>query len=193
MTTLEDVFSLYERNAASVYHDCAQLNKLETCPIKWEGKCLCQFKVPVFPKTIGNPEIPCNIKRRCYVKPGHECPVCFEPILTKTTAYLTCCGHAFHKKCIFEMVESKWLQLYPCTIHCPLCRTYLGSEIYEMTKRYNIFDQDKPMNYLDRLEEFWIGKDFELVVPCSNGFDHAAGMKKGCSQCKKYIQTGEFD
>ena len=193
MTTAEDAFSLYERNAASIYHNCARLNRLETCPIQWEGKCLCQFNVPVFSRTIGNAEVPCDMKRRCYVKPGQECPICFESILTKTSAYLTCCGHAFHKKCIFELVESKWLQSYPCTIHCPLCRTYLGSEIYEMTKRYNVFVQEKPMNYLDRLEEFWIGKDFELIVPCSDGFDHAAVMKKGCSQFKKYIKTGEYD
>jgi hypothetical protein len=191
MTTVEDIYSLYERNL-TIYSDCTRANKIETCPSQWLNKCYCSSKVPVCPKIIGNSEVQCNIKRKCYIKPGEECPICLEPILTKESGYLTCCGHAFHKKCVFKIVESKWFQSFPCTIHCPMCRKYLGGEIYEMTKRYNVFNETR-VNYLDRIEDFWLCKDFYLIVPCSNGYDHAVGMKKGCSQCKKYIETGKYE
>jgi hypothetical protein len=125
MTTGEDAFSLYERNAANTYHDCARLNRLETCPIKWEGKCLCQFNVPVFSTTIGNAEVPCDIKRRCYVKPGQECPVCFEDI---NQSSILSCGHKIHSGCI---ILSK-------KICCPMCRQNIKLTRDELGKIYDL-------------------------------------------------------
>ena len=98
MSTAEDVFYLYERNS-SHYHNCNKIDRLEICEECASDGCYCHLKQDVYPFTIGDQQLPCNIKVRCYIRPGDECPVCYEEILTKSSAYITCCGHHFHKKC----------------------------------------------------------------------------------------------
>ena len=187
--TAEDVFALYE----------TKVNDISVSV------------TPLIPKSIGNIDVPCSIKRRCYIKPGEECPICIESILTKTNAFLTCCGHAFHKSCIFKCVEKKWEEKYPGTFYCPVCRTYLGCDVHDMNERYvipsinddfegensfkgeNSFEGVKKLNYLDILENFWLTKDLSLALPCRNRYDHYVGMKKDCYRCKQFVLYGEYD
>lgn len=187
MTTVEDVLELYVREPNKIYHDCNKMDNIANCPNCFDGKCFCYSEQPVQVLTIGNTEVPCSIKRKCYIKPGEECPVCMEPIMNKSTAYLTCCGHSFHKTCIFKSMETFWIHNYAKNYKCPMCRTNLGMDIHNINQRYIINDNS---TYLDELEHFWFKKDFYVPTMCANNYDHYLGMKKNCLQCEKYILNG---
>ena len=190
MATAEDVFYLYERNF-EVYHDCNKSNQIDTCKTEWKGYCYCFYTQPLIPITIGNNKSMCNIKRKCYISQGEECPICLEKILTKSNSYLTCCGHSFHKLCIFKSMEKKWIEKYGSVFKCPMCRTNLGMDIHDINERYNFhYNEDNSINYLDGLENFWFKKDFTIAHICRNKFDHYLGMKKDCDICKKYVLNG---
>ena len=189
MSTAEDVFYLYERNS-SYYYDCKLYNNLNNCiTYLLTNECLCKEKNQVvFPITIGNQECSCSLNRKCYVKPGTECPICFEEILKKSETYLTCCGHAFHKKCIFNSFKQKILFKKTSNFNCPLCRKRLGYELFDINMRYLQTDKYK----LDDLEE--VNQRGEFMVPsiCLNGDNHYLGMKKDCKLCNKYRKTGHL-
>ena len=51
----------------------------------------------IVPKTLQE-----NLQVKHYIEQGHECPICYESINHKNTAFLTNCGHAFHYKCIID-------------------------------------------------------------------------------------------
>lgn len=187
--TAEDVFSLYERNF-DFYFDCNKTGKIDTCPTSWKGYCYCFYSQPLLPITIGNTGICCNIKRKCYIKPGEECPICMDPIITKSTAYLTSCGHSFHKLCIFKSMEKKWSEKYGSNFNCPMCRTNLGMDIHDINERYN-FNIEQHRSHLDNLENFWFKKEFTIAYICRNNFDHYLGMKKGCKKCDDYVLQGK--
>ena len=184
MATAEDVFYLYERNS-SYYHSCKQQGKIDLCPDNWSNECFCYTKQEVFPSKIGNQCVPCDIKRKCYIKQGEECPICLEGIFRKKDAYITCCGHSFHKCCIFKSMETQWKRKYASNFKCPLCRTNLGTDIHEIDSRYNVSG-----NSLDNLENFWLNKDFMLAQTCGKNYDHEIGMKKDCFICFKYREKG---
>ena len=190
MATAEDVLELYVREPNKIYNDCKLLNKLEHCPDCWNGNCFCYSNQPIKTITIGNTEVPCNLKRKCYIKPGEECPICMDKIVNKANAYLTCCGHSFHKTCIFKSMETFWTHNYAKNFKCPICRTNLGMDIHMINERYAICDDS---TYLDGLENFWLNKDFSVAHMCRNNYNHYLGMKKNCLQCKKYILHGDFE
>ena len=184
MTTTEDVFWLYERNRF-IYNDCKHSGK--SCPNQYGNECLCYLKEYVYPTTVGDPSLPCRFNVRQYIKIGEECPICIDPILYKTNAYLTGCGHAFHKKCLLKMFESKWSEKLYSVFHCPMCRTSLG--LPELDKRYNTdIAEDGSFNSLDELENFWITKDYMMCQPCSKS--HPIGMKYNCKKCRNYRTHG---
>jgi Ring finger domain len=184
MTTAEDVFCLYERNSV-YYSDCYKNGKIETCPNNWCNECYCYTINKIKPFTIGDQSVPCNIKRKCYVKQGEECPICMDKILRKCDTYLTSCGHSFHKKCIFKIVELKWSYKYGSQVKCPMCRTSIGTDIHEIDERYSY----KP-GTLDELENFWIKKDYILPEICRLGYNHSLGFKNDCISCINYRQKG---
>ena len=191
MTTAEDVFWLYERNS-KIYHNCKIADKIDTCPTYFNNTCFCFLEQSVYPFTIGNDEVPCNIKRKCYIKQGEECPICMEKILSKSNAYLSVCGHCFHKLCIFKCMETKWVNSYASNFNCPMCRKNLGTEIHETNRRYNFYStNDKKYNYLDMLEDFWIQKDLSLGHICDKNYNHYLGMNTKCIRCKEFITTGK--
>ena len=192
MTTVEDVFALYDTKTP-FYLNCNKLNKIESCPNKWNDNCYCENSTPINSISIGNTDVPCKLKRKCYVKQGENCPICFDPILTKTTAYLTCCGHSFHKSGIFRAAETNWIENYPGKFHCPACRTYLGTDVHYMSERYNFGRNLAKINYLDIVENFWITKDFCLGELCCNKYDHYLGMKKSCEKCQRFVLYGEYN
>jgi hypothetical protein len=184
MSTVEDVFYLYERNS-KYYFDCSQQNKLEECQNSYCNECYCFTHQIVQPITIGNQFCISNFNRKCYVKPGEECPICYEAILTKSSAYLTYCGHSFHKSCIFKAMETKWRQKYAGNFHCPICRSSLGTDLQDLNIRY------KPgLNFLDDLENFWFSNNYILLQTCRNGWNHDVGVKSNCDACLKYRKYG---
>ena len=193
MSTAEDVFYLYERNSR-YYHDCNLQNSIDECPDCWSNDCYCHLKQDVLPLTIGDQFVTCHLKVKCYLKPGEECPICYEQILTKNAAFITNCGHSFHKKCLFKCMETKWLSRgYLSTARCPLCRCSLGHPDLEQRYRSSYFSYNfKNDNELDKLEDFWLTKDYKLPIFCSNGYKHYLGMNNNCHFCKSYQEKGEL-
>jgi hypothetical protein len=181
MSTVEDVFYLYERNS-SLYHTCSNIS---SCPQSWNNECLCYLTQPVKPNTIGDQTVPHSITRKMYIVPNQECPICIEPIVRKKDAYLTCCGHGFHKKCIYKSYETKMHKKYASQYRCPLCRTRLGNDLDNLNDRYTIAG-----NALDDLDNFWIKKEFMLPQMCSGGWNHYIGIHPNCNICLQYIQFG---
>ena len=144
----------------------------------------------VKPFTIGDQNTPCDVKIKCYIKPGEECPICYEEIMTKSSAFITNCGHPFHKKCLSKYIESKWLSI--STARCPMCRCSLGDPDFIQRYRASYFFYNyKNDNELDKLEDFWISKDYRLPSFCSNRYDHYLGCNKYCLLCKNYVETGK--
>lgn len=194
MSTAEDVFYLYERNSR-YYHDCKFKNSIEKCEDYSNNECYCHMKQNVIPFTIGDqyggrP----NLKIKCYIKPGDECPICYEPILTKLSAFITSCGHQYHKKCLFKYMESKWLSTsYMSVARCPMCRCSLGHPEFQQRYRYSYFSYNyEHDNGLDQLEDFWLNKDYKVPLFCSNKYDHYLGTDKICFICKSYREKGEL-
>lgn len=185
MSTAEDMLYLYERNSR-YYHNH------KNCSDCWYEECYCHLKQEVFPLTIGDQYVPCNLKVRCYIKPGDECPICYEPILTKMSAFITCCGHHFHKKCLFKCIKTKWLSTsYTSTAKCPMCRCSLGHPEFVQRYKASYFNiHYKNNNELDKLEDFWISQEYRLPEFCSNRYDHYLGMSKDCFCCKAYREKG---
>lgn len=122
-----------------------------------------------------------NFHVKFYIRPLQECSICLEPILTKSTAFLTPCGHGFHRKCIHTATKLKWLSRN-CDVPCPLCRNY---NIYEYNvDKYCIWN--KKINEMDKLENFWETFEMQLAQPCSSDGTHYIGLKKDCERCVKY-------
>lgn len=171
MSTVEDVFFLYEQPTNA-----------------------CLQESPLLPMTIGDQEIPCNFKRKCYVRPGEECPICFEEIQTKKTAYITGCGHVYHKVCLRKYMECKWLSTkYTSNTRCPLCRSLLGHPELEQRYRASYFsfcEEQSATTELDKLEDFWISHECKIPAFCSHGYDHYLGMDKDCFLCLQYREKG---
>ena len=206
--TAEDVFCLYERNK-SVYDNCKLAGKI--CPDAEHGmECYCFISsTPVLPITIGDQQVRCDFKRKVYIKQGEECSICLDQIYQKNNAYLTSCGHSFHKLCLFKAFETKVVDRH--TFNCPICRARLGyPEFYcRYTNTFKRFDSDfdtefdnefnnefyKKTHYnFDILEDFWLGKDFTTLHICNrsngNSNKHALGMKNGCDRCLEYRLNG---
>ena len=160
--TSEEVFALFERNQE-------EINQI------------------VQPVCIGDSSISCRFSVKCYIRPGEECPVCLEKILLKKDSYLTDCGHAFHRQCLFQVLENKWKEKLFGILNCPLCRCKLGFP--EFSERYCF--RDNPC-YLDILENFWLTKDFMLPHYCTNTIKsiHYLGMNRKCRMCKDYRENG---
>ena len=194
MSTLEDVFYLYERNSR-YYHDCNFKKNIGESSYCDNNECYCHLEQEVKPFTIGDQDTPCDLKIRCYIKPGDECPICYESIIMKSSAFITNCGHYFHKKCLSKYIETKWLTTsYVSTARCPMCRCSLGDPDFTQRYRDSYFSCNyhyNNNNELDKLEDFWISKDYKLPLFCSNRYDHYLGCNKSCFICKYYIQTGK--
>lgn len=172
MSTAEDVFYLFERKSKLYCEDYVQSVK---------------------PFTIGDQDADCDFKIKCYIKPGEECPICYESIISKSSAHITSCGHCYHKKCLFKYIESKWNSTsYMTTARCPMCRCSLGHPDFVQRYHNSYFSYNyENDNELDKLEDFWISKDYKLPTFCTNRYDHYLGFDKSCFLCNNYIKTGK--
>jgi len=175
----EDVFWRYERNSLK-YFNCIKLGK--NCPNLCDNICYCCTEATVFPVTIGDQDIKCSLHTKTYVKIGDECAICLENIVHKSNTYLTGCGHSFHRSCLFKVLETRWSEKPLSILKCPCCRCGLGTP--EFLERYNC-----ESNGLDKLENFWLVKDFIIPEYCRNN-SHYLGMKRECVTCEKYRTLG---
>jgi hypothetical protein len=89
-----------------------------------------------------------NIKH--YIIIGSECSICYEKIITNKTAYITNCGHCYHKKCIFKY--SNQCVNKNINTNCPLCRNSIICDDLWLYEKYN--SSHKQFNFLDKLENF---------------------------------------
>ena len=189
MSTAEDVFYLYERNSRAYYHNCEEFNMC-----RW-GFCCSNENIPIVkPITIGDQYVPCNIKYKCYIRPGQECPVCFDPIINKTTAFITSCGHSFHKKCLFNYIKTKWeTTSYLSKAGCPICRCSLGFPTFIERYTNNYFNSTfyEKQNKLDELEDFWLSNEYRLPEFCQEQYNHYLGMNSRCRRCVLYRKFGK--
>ena len=181
--TVEDTFNDYERDGRVYYEDFEVIDVIPTSigepqitklKINFEFDFKDQIKsFKVIKKQLN---IYDNLKIKHYIKFGEECSICYEPIFTKKSAYLTPCGHPFHALCIH-----KWNLSSKNDGDCPICRQYYGD--YEYIKmRY------ETENNLDKLEEFWINNHIKTPKYCftDNRFDCITGTNKNCPKCIKY-------
>jgi hypothetical protein len=185
MSTTDDVFWLYERNKTTEYIGCVKSKK--QCPNLYNNVCYCCPEDIVLPITIGDQTVPCRFKVKTYIKINEECCICLEIINNKNNAHITECGHSYHKKCLFDLFENKWLTLRrtPCVLKCPICRKNIKEPEFD---RY-MFDGG---NYLDKLENFWIVRDYTIPKLCLRNKNHFIGMEKNCEQCTEYRNTGKW-
>lgn len=130
------------------------------------------------PKTFSE-----NIYIKHYIKVGEECPICYEQIWHRKNAYLTICGHSFHKSCLYTF----WFKNIHQDFSCPMCRTDEGGEVWEDDFiRYR--EIDKYVENRELLRPAFCTKednDFNDIVP------HVCGTKKKCKVCTNYINHGE--
>lgn len=71
-----------------------------------------------------------NYNKKLYIKHCDLCTICYEPITNNTNAYLTECGHPFHKTCITRYYNHSYNRkqngkLFNWRISCPICRNEL--------------------------------------------------------------------
>jgi hypothetical protein len=189
MSTVEDVFYLYERNSKFYHEPSHSPEDYKNCLNK---TCYCNINKTVLPFTIGDQDTECNIKYKCYIKLGEKCPICYESIMMKSSAFLTVCGHAYHKKCLFKYLEYKWLSTsFITSVKCPMCRCSVGYPEFMRRYRSSYFSiNHKDDNQLDKLEDFWICNEYNLPESCSNGYDHYLGFDSNCFICNNYIKKG---
>jgi len=194
MSTLEDVFYDFTAVELDLILNKKKLGERTPFPIKISYFEQNEYSyISSFEETKEEPETtfknkPNNkktlflniLKKKYYIRPNQECPICLEPILTKTTAFLTPCGHGFHKACFHQAFEANWLTKQ-AGISCPLCR---HSDVsYYCVEKYCCWNPTA--NNIDLLENFWYSKDLMLATPCFNS-SHYAGLKDNCKYCKKY-------
>jgi Ring finger domain len=183
------IWSPYERNR-NYYH---KHSTPDTCPTYSDfGRCSCRYRQLLYPLIVGGcgfDWMPNNSKpsmnRRCYIGFGEQCPICIQPILHKKTAWLTPCGHAFHRKCLLYAFRH-YLELdiaYSNVMPCPICRNELTNCCIgeDTTPRYNISFND-PINDFDYLENFWTDMEEKVSIKCLT-CNHILGSN--ASKCKK--------
>ena len=188
MSTAEDVFYLFERNSR-YYYTCASKTEIENCTEYYNNECFCHLKQEVNPFTIGDQYAYCKLNIKCYIKQGDECPICFDPILNKSNAFISNCGHHYHKKCLFKVHETNIFKSY--NVQCPMCRCSLGEPEFMQRYRSTYYHYNhKDDNALDKLEDFWLSIEYKIPNLCSNKYDHYLGLHKNCFICQQYREKG---
>lgn len=172
----EDIFCINERNR-NFYISCAT-------PDICQSNCNCHYNQLVLPESIGNNDFTRKINNKMYVWSQETCIICMDKINLKSNAYLTDCGHCYHKKCLTNYFHHIRMNTSK-NMKCPMCRCNLGSPI--LNERYNLYHKD--MNSLDTLEDF----NIEMLHICESSTrenNHYLGMDSNCSKCIYYRKYG---
>lgn len=194
------IFWKYERN--SIHYSICKDAELLHCPTreymiqcgddnihktrKWE--CFCHLSQSVLPTVIGEIWCPPYLNVRAYMKIGETCAICMDPIIHKSNAHLTCCGHAFHKKCMLTAMH--YTRISDQNNTCPICRNELGSDTGDTYNRYNPLCAG-----LDKLENFTMVGEYMSPEICFygemvRGKKHYLGNDGQCKYCVEYRETG---
>lgn len=172
----EDIYSINERNR-NYYVSCVTPDICET-------NCNCYYNQLILPKSIGNNDFKRKINNKMYIWSQEICIICMDKINIKSNAYLSDCGHCFHKKCITNYFHH--LKLITCkSMNCPICRCNLGYPL--LNERYNIYHKD--INSLDILEDI----NIEMLHICDSTTrknNHYLGMNPNCDKCINYRKNG---
>jgi len=120
-------------------------------------------------------------KDKLYIKIMDECPICLEMITSKRNAYLTDCGHAFHKTCMHKLVFQN------INASCPMCRNVHG------IGPINLFS-DESHRFVNKNDDFEFCGEFKYPKLCYEcwkieGWDFNKHIS--CEQCIKF-RFGEF-
>jgi hypothetical protein len=185
------IWSVYERNSL-FYSKCKDL---KTCPNNDNNKCYCHNYALVHPTVIavcGFCDTKPSINKKCYIKFGDLCSICIEPILTKSSAWLTPCSHVFHRKCLIRNFQYRTIHemtiSFSNEIPCPVCREgHVDCCVGLDTLGKYIHTE----NGLDRLENFWQTINLMSYISCYK-CDQGLGMNKQCINCENYRKTGEY-
>ena len=192
MTTLEDTFHPYDylnntENDEFYYGYELPFYKIGICFSDRISKTKREYIEPNPPKKYGTwidipKTIEENLKIKHYIKIGEECPICYECISHKNNAFLTDCGHSFHKTCI-----NKWLIETKIEGYCPICRQDIG--FYE-GETYN----SSIKNSLDKIEDLWLNYDKILPQYCLNdrNTNHIVGFNKYCYRCLQFRKIPDY-
>lgn len=168
----EDIFNVNERDR-DYYTVCSTPY---ICSIT---NCCCKYNELVLPNKIGN-NFKRTLKNKMYIWAYESCVICMNEILHKTDAYLSDCGHTFHKNCLTNWkhyIEIKSNR----NLKCPMCRCNLGMP--ELNEKYNL--SHKEANALDLLENI----NIEMIHICKSS-KHYLGMNSKCNKCLEYRKSG---
>lgn len=185
-----NIWSLHQRNG-SYYYNCFNHGNKECRRITHKddeveeeiaddsGYCMCHSNQAWAPLEIGFKYFRPTLACKTYIRPGEECAICTEPVLYRSDAYLTLCGHSFHRSCTANWVD-KCTDIQP---GCPLCRDIIPCGEQESTCVSNAASTG-----LDRLEDFWWNIHTRSVQLCSSSRDpqHPLGTNKYCVGCVVY-------
>ena len=127
-----------------------------------------------------------NLLNKSYIKINDKCMICISSVSSINNAYLTECGHTFHKSCLSNYFHFlKFKKPHKLILNCPLCRSNLGSPELIFTPFYNCFSN---INYLDLLENISSQNFNELIHICSSQrhYSHYLGCLSNCEICRNY-------
>jgi hypothetical protein len=211
---LEDVFYVHERNRF-IYYDCNKKKTVDKCPTKkLLGICICKQNCPVYPDTICEEYDMCftcnshsdNISKKMYIKFGEECPICFEGIYFRKNAFLTPCGHAFHKKCLHKAHVSKLISnvsFHEEKLSCPMCRYNVSTDLFYNPSKYYVYKKSieninvsnnkniiNSMDFFATIDNLFENIELNCPTLCVGSQRHFLGTKKTCEICKEFINNG---
>lgn len=187
-----NIWGLYDRNSR-YYYTCKDISK---CPTKEDtNECLCHHKQIVVPQDIGEWWVhnKNNWNRRIYIQIGSKCSICLSSINKKSDAWITNCGHSFHRSCLMESYRiyenNTNIIHYTNCMPCPICRADLptcccGFDFSRYQKVYG-----KRRNELDNLENFYAFFDIANPIECYKCKKNI-GMNNACKSCTDYQKNG---
>jgi hypothetical protein len=126
------------------------------------------------PKTLQD-----NLKQKHYIQIGEECPICYEPINHKNSAFLTDCGHAFHYKCIIDHEYHNKMNFQKVNTVCPICRQNMG---YYLELKNKYFNDCSKLDQLENYNETIKYTNPEFCLSCYK----VRGCNKFCYKCLDY-------
>ena len=115
-----------------------------------------------------------------YIKFGHECSICLEPITKTLNAWKTECGHTFHKTCLIRYCDTALSNNF-C---CPYCREKLYGFEWWAFLVYDTVSRNCD-NYLDQVHHYELYKNMIRQKICGE-CDNIIGFTKHCFECKDW-------
>jgi hypothetical protein len=192
MCTLEDCFTPYDRTRWAHYPDEDEPMPGMIYPSNIGNQMITKVQHEFVRNRHGRmmrKEVPRtaaeNLRVKQYIRWGEECPICMDPITTKKNAYLTECGHAYHKTCMSHMMHHDYHtdnlnETRRCGL-CAVCRQCIDSDCTDFWDYTGSYMWDKTGNGLDLLHHFEENAHVTNLELCDIGTDiHYRWLKQGC-------------